>query len=91
MKKISTFLFASFFVVLSYSQTNIPQLVSFSAVVRDVNNQPLVNTPVSIRLTFKEGGQTGPLVYCALHQNTTNQNGFISIQLNRDRLGFVFL
>ena len=87
MKKISTFLFASFFVVLSYSQTNIPQLVSFSAVVRDVNNQPLVNTPVSIRLTFKEGGQTGPLVYCALHQNTTNQNGFISIQLNRDVLG----
>ncbi len=87
MKKISTFLFASLFAVVSYAQTNIPQLVSFSAVVRDANNQPLVNTPVSIRLTFKEGGQTGPLVYCALHQNTTNQNGFISIQLNRDVLG----
>jgi len=68
-------------------QTNIPQLVSFSALVRDANNQPLVNTPVSIRLTFKEGGQTGPLVYCALHQTTTNQNGFMSLQLNRDVLG----
>jgi uncharacterized protein (TIGR02145 family) len=87
MKKLSTFLFASLFAVVSYAQTNIPQLVSFSAVVRDANNQPLVNTPVSIRLTFKQGGQTGPLVYCALHQNTTNQNGFISIQLNRDVLG----
>jgi hypothetical protein len=87
MKKISTFLFASLFAVVSYAQTNIPQLVSFSAVVRDINNQPLVNTPVSIRLTFKEGGQTGPLVYCALHQNTTNQNGFISLQLNRNVLG----
>ena len=87
MKKISTLLFASFFAVLSYAQTNIPQLVSFSAVVRDVNNQPLVNTPVSIRLTFKEGGQTGPLVYCALQQTTTNQNGFMSLQLNRDVLG----
>lgn len=87
MKKISTLLFASFFAVLSYAQTNIPQLVSFSAVVRDANNQPLLNTPVSIRLTFKEGGQTGPLVYCALHQTTTNQNGFMSLQLNRDVLG----
>jgi uncharacterized protein (TIGR02145 family) len=62
-------------------------LVSFSAVVRDANNQPLVNTPVSIRLTFKQGGQSGPLVYCALHQTTTNQNGFMSLQLNRDVLG----
>ena len=87
MKKISTLLFASFFAVLSYAQTNIPQLVSFSAVVRDANNQPLLNTPVSIRLTFKEGGQTGPLVYCALQQTTTNQNGFMSLQLNRDVLG----
>ena len=87
MKKISTLLFASIFAVLSYAQTNIPQLVSFSAVVRDANNQPLLNTPVSIRLTFKEGGQTGPLVYCALHQTTTNQNGFMSLQLNRDVLG----
>ena len=87
MKKLATIIFATLFTAVSYSQTNIPQLVSFSAVVRDANNQPLVNTPVSIRLTFKEGGQNGPLVYCALHQTTTNQNGFMSLQLNRDVLG----
>jgi hypothetical protein len=86
-KKITTLLFASLFSILSYAQTNIPQLVSFSAVVRDANNQPLVNTPVSLRLTFKQGGQSGPLVYCALHQTITNQNGFMSLQLNRDVLG----
>jgi uncharacterized protein (TIGR02145 family) len=69
------------------AQSNIPQLVSFSAVVRDANNQPLANTPVSIRLTFKKGGATGPLVYCALHQDVSNANGFISLQLNRNVLG----
>jgi len=69
------------------AQSNIPQVVSFSAVVRDANNQPLANTPVSIRLTFKKGGATGPLVYCALHQNVSNANGFISLQLNRNVLG----
>ena len=87
MKNLATIIFATLFTAVSYAQSNIPQLVSFSAIVRDANNQPLVNTPVSIRLTFKEGGQTGPLVYCALHQTTTNQNGFMSLQLNRDVLG----
>ena len=87
MKNILTLLLIATLSISAIGQTNIPQLVSFSAVVRDGNNQPLVNTPVSIRLTFREGGQTGPLVYCALHQTTTNQNGFMSLQLNRDVLG----
>ena len=87
MKNILSFLLIAVLSISAIGQTNIPQLVSFSAVVRDANNQPLVNTAVSIRLTFKEGGQTGPLVYCALHQTTTNQNGFMSLQLNRDVLG----
>ena len=87
MKNILSLLLIAVLSISAIGQTNIPQLVSFSAVVRDGNNQPLVNTPVSIRLTFREGGQTGPLVYCALHQTTTNQNGFMSLQLNRDVLG----
>ncbi len=87
MKNILSLLLIAVLSISAIGQTNIPQLVSFSAVVRDGNNQPLVNTAVSIRLTFREGGQTGPLVYCALHQTTTNQNGFMSLQLNRDVLG----
>jgi uncharacterized protein (TIGR02145 family) len=71
----------------AFAQTSIPQVVSFSAVVRDANNQLLANTPVSLRLTFRKGGQTGPEVYCALHQGLTNANGFVSIQLNRNVLG----
>jgi uncharacterized protein (TIGR02145 family) len=87
MKNLLTLLLVLTTVVTGFSQSNIPQLVSFSAIVRDANNQALVNTPVSVRLTFKQGGQTGPLVYCALHQTTTNQNGFMSLQLNRNVLG----
>lgn len=77
-------------IILSHvglAQSNIPQVVSFSAVVRDANNQPLINTPVSIRLTLKKGGANGPLVYCALHQDVSNVNGFISLQLNRNVMG----
>jgi hypothetical protein len=87
MKRILTTLILALSITGAFAQTNIPQLVSFSAVVRDQNNNPLVNTAVSLRLTFREGGQNGPLVYCALHQNITNANGFVSIQLNRNVLG----
>ena len=87
MKRLIILSLAILSSVFSIAQTNIPQLVSFSAVVRDANNQPLANTPVSIRLSFKQGGPSGTIVYCALHQDSTNSNGFISIQLNRDVLG----
>lgn len=87
MKKNILFLFfiCGFYTMIS--QTKVPQLVSFSAVVRNANNTPLANTPVSLRLTFRKLGQNGPIVYCALHQQTSNANGFISIQLNRQVLG----
>ena len=87
MKSFYLLLIVSILSSAVLAQSNIPQVVSFSAVVRDANNQPLVNTPVSIRLTFKKGGASGPLVYCALHQDVSNANGFISLQLNRNVLG----
>ena len=49
MKNLATIIFATLFTAVSFTQSNIPQLVSFSAIVRDANNHPLVNTPVSIR------------------------------------------
>jgi uncharacterized protein (TIGR02145 family) len=87
MKSIYLLFLVSILSSAVLAQSNIPQVVSFSAVVRDANNQPLANTPVSIRLTFKKGGASGPLVYCALHQDVSNANGFISLQLNRNVLG----
>jgi hypothetical protein len=87
MKSIYLLFLVSIMSSALLAQSNIPQVVSFSAVVRDANNQPLANTPVSIRLTFKKGGASGPLVYCALHQDLSNANGFISLQLNRNVLG----
>jgi hypothetical protein len=87
MKKQIILLFLLSGFISMFSQTKVPQLVSFSAVVRNANNTPLANTSVSLRLTFRKLGQTGPIVYCALHQQTTNANGYISLQLNRQVLG----
>lgn len=87
---INSFFFAFCFLFVAINanaQTSIPQLVSFSAEVRDANNNLLVNTDISIRLTFRQGGAQGTIAYCALHQEQTNQNGFFSVQLNRNILG----
>jgi uncharacterized protein (TIGR02145 family) len=87
MIKYTLFLACSLlFVLEDFAQSNIPQLVNFSAVVRDANNNLVVNTTVSLRLSFRGDGAAGPLVYCALHEAETNQNGFISIQINREVL-----
>lgn len=67
---------------------SVPQTVNFSATVRDANNELLANTPINVRLTFYEGGESGTPVYCALHQTTTNANGFMSFQLNRNVLAY---
>ena len=85
-KTIITFIISAISLI-GFAQSKIPQLVSFSSVVRDANNQTLANTAISIRLTFRQGGQNGSIVYCALYQTKTNQNGFMSLQLNRDVLG----
>ena len=67
---------------------SVPQTVNFSATVRDANNELLANTPINVRLTFYEGGESGTPVYCALHQTVTNANGFMSFQLNRNVLAY---
>lgn len=85
MKRIAIILIAMLLSVAMFAQ-GVPQTVNFSATVRDANNQLLVNTQVNVRLTFYEGGEGGTPVYCALHQTTTNDNGFMSFQLNRDVL-----
>ena len=85
MKRIVIILIAMLLSAAMFAQ-GVPQTVNFSATVRDANNQLLANTPVNVRLTFYEGGEGGTPVYCALHQTTTNENGFMSFQLNRNVL-----
>lgn len=71
--------------VAAFSQ-GVPQIVNFSVTVRDSDNVPLANRTVTVRVTFYEGGQNGTPVYCAIHQTTTNENGFMSFMINRNVL-----
>ena len=83
MKKFFSIIIAILLAAAAFAQS-VPQTVNFSATVRDANNQLLANTPITVRLTVYEGGEGGTPVYCAMHQTTTNANGFMSFQLNRN-------
>lgn len=87
MKRFITITISLLLAAATFAQS-VPQTVNFSATVRDANNVLLANTPVNVRLTFYENGEGGTPVYCALHQTTTNANGFMSFQLNRNVLAY---
>ncbi len=82
MRKIVLLMIIITVAVASFAQL-VPQTVNFSAIVRDADSVLLVNTPVTVKISFIAGGQYGTVVYCAEHNAVTDANGFVYIQLNR--------
>ena len=59
----------------------IPQTMSYQAVVRDGDNALVISKPVSIELSILRGSDEGTVVYAEKHDATTNANGLISLEL----------
>ena len=79
MKKFITFFAILMAAVLSFAQ--IPQTMSYQAVVRDGDNALVISKPVSIELSILRGSDEGTVVYAEKHDATTNANGLISLEL----------
>ena len=77
MKKILSFVVVLISVIsVIYAQ---PQKMTYQAVVRDNNNQLIVNTQVGLQVTIVEDIPNGPIIYRETHLSTTNANGLVSI------------
>ncbi|MBQ4215016.1 MAG: hypothetical protein II663_01935, partial [Bacteroidales bacterium] len=79
MKKFITFLAILMAAMLSFAQ--IPQTMSYQAVVRDGDNALVVSKPVSIELSILRGSDEGDVVYAEKHDAATNANGLVSLEL----------
>ena len=79
MKRFITFFAILMAAVLSFAQ--IPQTMSYQAVVRDGDNALVISKPVSIELSILRGSDEGDVVYAEKHDATTNANGLISLEL----------
>ena len=79
MRKIVLLMIIITVAVASFAQS-VPQTVNFTATIRDADSVLLVNSPVSIKVSFIVGGQYGTTVYCAEHNVVTDANGFVSFR-----------
>jgi len=76
MKKLILFIVG--IIVVSGTLAQAPQGITNQGVVRDSNNQILVNAPVGKKVSILQGSVEGSAVYVETHSLTTNANGLIT-------------
>lgn len=59
----------------------VPQAMSFQAVLRDADQQLLVNQSVNVRISILQGSDSGVPVYIEEHAVETNANGLVSLRI----------
>ncbi|MBQ0015925.1 MAG: hypothetical protein KBT04_02950, partial [Bacteroidales bacterium] len=65
----------------------VPQGISYQAVVRNANNRIAVNQSVKVKLSVLQGSETGSPVYCEIHLVQTNINGLFNVEIGKGMQG----
>lgn len=78
MKKLLTFL--SFLFVVSMLTAEVPQRISYQSVVRDADNNLVINSEVGMQISIQRRIDGGA-VYAERHFVTTNDNGLVSLEI----------
>src|ERR1035437_8038113 len=81
MKKLFTLLMVIEFTICAVSQ--VPEKMSYQAVIRKSSNAFVTLNPVGIRVSILQGSPTGTLVYQEIYNPNpqTNANGLIAIEI----------
>lgn len=79
MKILFTLLIALAFTVSAFSQ--VPEKMSYQAVIRDASNALVTNHSVGMRISILQGSINGTVVYTEIQTTTTNANGLVSIEI----------
>ncbi|HSH67964.1 MAG TPA: hypothetical protein VLB84_19660, partial [Bacteroidia bacterium] len=79
MKKIVTFLATVFITLTAVAQ--VPQKMSYQAVIRNSSNALVSNAPVGMQISILQNSATGTAVYVETQVTSTNSNGLVSIEI----------
>ena len=79
MKQISSIIIALFMATISLAQ--VPQKMSYQAIIRDNTGALVANTFISMRVSLLQGSTTGTAVYVEIDTCTTNSNGLASVAI----------
>ena len=58
-----------------------PQKISYQAVVRDGDNELVVNSSVGVQVSILQGSASGTTAYAETQSPTTNENGLFSMEI----------
>ncbi len=59
----------------------VPGKLSFQAVVRNTEGEPLKNSNVGIRIQLLQSSEFGAAIYVETHETTTNENGVVTLEI----------
>jgi hypothetical protein len=79
MKRILTLLAFALFTSSIWAQ--VPQKMSYQAVIRNSSNVLVSNTTVGVKISVVQGTATGTAVYVETHSTSTNANALVSLQI----------
>jgi len=68
-------------IISAMTFAQVPQKMSYQAVVRGSDNNLVTNSEISIRISILQGSADGEAVYTETHSATTNANGLVSIEI----------
>ena len=77
MKYIFTFLTFIFASLVAFSQ--VPNAMSYQAVIRDANNNLVSNQSIGMQISILQGAANGSSVYTEIQTASTNDNGLVSL------------
>jgi len=81
MKKILLFITGLCLVFQGFSQTNVPQALNFAATALNADNEPVINTTISIQISIRDLTPDGEALYTETHSTTTNSQGVFAISI----------
>lgn len=79
MRKLLTLLATVLFILNSFSQ--VPEKMSYQAVIRNGNNDLVKNSNVGIRVQILQNSEFGAAAYVEVHTASTNENGLVTIEI----------
>jgi hypothetical protein len=79
LKKLFTLAASAIFTLTIFSQ--VPQKMSYQAVVRDADNKLVINQAVGMKISIIEGKETGEVVFVETQTPVSNANGLVTIEI----------
>ncbi|MBN2613456.1 MAG: fibrobacter succinogenes major paralogous domain-containing protein [Bacteroidales bacterium] len=78
-KVLIIFVLTNLFISSSFAQ--LPNKMSYQAVIRNSSNQLVINQPVGMQISILKGSAGGSTVYSETQKPITNNNGMIGIEI----------